>query len=516
MVFKKELRIKCFLFVLSLIGVLVILVSTSRYGVGISSDSIAYISIAKNILSGKGYLIYGGRPYLFGPPLFPTLLASFSLGIFEPFFIARYINAISFGLIILFSGFWLRKNIKSISLVILGSVAILLSIPLIKVSAFAWTEPVFILFSLLFLFEMSNFLKNSKFRSLFLSAIFVSSACSTRYIGVTLALTGLALLLFERNKSFSIKLKNTIVFGFISILPITIWLIRNYLISSTIVGWRIPSSFTFGQNLYSTFDTISVWFLPSRIPHFLRILIISFLFISLVVIFIIIIWKSKKRQEGVNLSHYMFLILFLIIYMSWLIVSASCFTFDSISDRLMSPVFVPLMLLIVFTIDNILKFSYRYLSKKALRIVLFVLFSLWLIYPLKHNIKTVKYSIKNGAGEFSTTSWKKSELIHYLKKHPLNGQIYSNAPDAICFFSGISSKLSPRRYIYNSPNSSSADLSQFRKSLIAGRNTYIVWFKNKHRPYLYSVKKLRSFFAIENLVSTSDGAIYIVTPNKRK
>ena len=81
----------------SVAGVMLSLLSTSRYGVGLSSDSTEYISAARGLLAGQGYVCHDGSPYTGWPPLFPTLLAGIGLTGIDPTTAARFLNAFAFG-----------------------------------------------------------------------------------------------------------------------------------------------------------------------------------------------------------------------------------------------------------------------------------------------------------------------------------------------------------------------------------------------------------------------------------
>ena len=295
-------KFRLILIILSLSGVFLVLFSTAPYGIGTSPDSVAYISTARNLLCGEGYLKFDGSLYLFEPPLLPTLLAIVGLGGIDPFDAVRYVNAIAFGLIIFISGLWFLKNLKHFSIALLGSIAILLSIKLIEISAFAWTEPLFIMFVLLFIFEIERFLRTDRPSAFFLSAIIAALACLTRNVGLTVVLTGLVLLLYKPNIPFTTRLNKATIFGFISVLPLSIWLIRNYIVSYTLTGTYGPSSYSFPQNLYFVVETISGWFLPSGImPAVPRILSASFLLILAAFIFIRVIRNNQSRWRSIDL-----------------------------------------------------------------------------------------------------------------------------------------------------------------------------------------------------------------------
>ena len=84
---RNELRNSWQLIILSIIGVILVLISTSLYGVGISTDSVTYISIARNILYNFDYSRYDGVLGVTFPPLFPLIL-SFTISLHPGIFVA--------------------------------------------------------------------------------------------------------------------------------------------------------------------------------------------------------------------------------------------------------------------------------------------------------------------------------------------------------------------------------------------------------------------------------------------
>jgi len=83
--------------ILGLIGAVVILLLTFSHNTGISPDSVAYISVARNISEGNGFITYDGDYYVLQPPLYPLLLASvYQMFSIDPVVSAGYINSIFF------------------------------------------------------------------------------------------------------------------------------------------------------------------------------------------------------------------------------------------------------------------------------------------------------------------------------------------------------------------------------------------------------------------------------------
>ena len=72
-------RYRLFLLGLSAIALGLIVLSTSKYGAGVSSDAARNLSTADNLATGKGFVDMTGTPFVLWPPLYPLLLAGISL-----------------------------------------------------------------------------------------------------------------------------------------------------------------------------------------------------------------------------------------------------------------------------------------------------------------------------------------------------------------------------------------------------------------------------------------------------
>ena len=112
---------------------------TSKFGPGISEDSVAYIAAARNILNGKGisllFDLKGNQLNLWlpridnelyhifpWPPLFPFVISIFGFAGFNLIESARWINAILFGANIALILLIIRKYTRSLLLIIFSSI----------------------------------------------------------------------------------------------------------------------------------------------------------------------------------------------------------------------------------------------------------------------------------------------------------------------------------------------------------------------------------------------------------
>ena len=147
-------------------SVALIISVTSKFGPGISEDSVAYITAARNIVNGRGISLLfdskGNQLNLWLPridkelyhifpwaPLFPFIISIFGFAGFNLIESARWINAILFGANIALILLIIRKYTKSLLLIIFSAVIFITFKNMIQVYSHVWSEPLFLFLSLL-------------------------------------------------------------------------------------------------------------------------------------------------------------------------------------------------------------------------------------------------------------------------------------------------------------------------------------------------------------------------------
>lgn len=496
-----------FVVLISILGFFLISYSTSSYGPASTHDSVAYMYAAESLIKGEGFKYFGyDTPFIQWPPLFPIMLSGISLLGCDLIIASGYFNALIFTLIIFFSGYWLIKSTKNFVITIAGTITILASIPLSYVSKYIWSEPLFILLTLLFMISLDNYIYKSSLRFLVEASVFAGLACLTRYIGITAVITGCILLLIQ-NKKFVNKLLETLIFGFISSIPTTLWIIRNYLLSNTLTGERIPTKNIFSENINITFKTIASWFAPYYSYSTLVIMLGLFIFISVIIIIKNFHKNIGQVEVGENKAYrLLILLIFSLVYTGYLTISASLIAFDSINNRLLVPVYVPITILIFLTLNDMLAYDNYKVRKVLTTCLLFILFTIWLLYPLSEIASSVQYSYENGAGILASKWWNKSQVLDYLKAFEEDKSFYSNFPDAIYIHAGKKAHYTPKK-----DGLPQYGIERFIESVQNNPNTYIVWFNLATTDTIYSIEELEEYFNIEMVKKFPDGVIYKIT-----
>jgi hypothetical protein len=505
-----SVKYKLLLVLLSLIGAGIILIATSRYGAGISPDSVDYIATARHLADGIGFITYNNAPLLVQPPLYPAILGiiDFVFGI-DPLTSANFISAVFFGLTLYLSGLLFLKNLSP-SLALLGTASLLVSIPLITVSFMAWSEPPFVFFVALYLFALSMYLQKKNIKSFSLLSLSVALVCLTRYIGVVLVLTGIISILIIQHNSLKAKLLHAFTFAFVSILTISIWIGRNYILSKTLFGPRSPSLHSLSDNLRYTFDTILRWYLPSRIADSCPVLML----LSLVVGFligVIFVWAKTPITTLLKRTHPFFIFILLLIfgYTGFLIISSTTTNYDPIGDRLLSPIVIPTTLLLFLVIEILSKPIKEHFPTKPVELLLTATIALWLVYPARATVLNAIHQFNEGNG-YSAKSWKNSQTIQYIRENNLSTcAIYSNGADVTYLLLNINIKSIPSK---SSGANIIADTSSLQNVFPRENKVCIVWFNQiTWRTYLFTPDEITSVTNLERVVQLNDGTIYVVS-----
>lgn len=492
--------------ILGCIGASIILLITNLHGAGTTPDSAAYISAARNLADGHGLLTYNGLHLIVQPPLYPIMLAIIKKILFiDPLISAGYVNALLFGLIVYLSGLLLLKYLNSFALVFLGTISILISFALVQASLMALSEPLFIFLVLLFLYYFESYISKHDFISLFLFSISAALACITRYTGVIIILTGIiCILLWSRNNNKE-KFWHSLIFLLITVLPITMWVIRNYILSGTLVGQRAASSYTLFENLNFFYNTVLPWFLPlnSKWIYFTSILLI----VAICFLFGLDAAKSSNKDAIKLIGPSLLFVLF---YTGVIVISSTTTAYDQISDRLLSPIFIPIVFILFFIFDKIHSWITKFFHLKFITFLFFIGIVLWISYPVKNTIHIIEEYIELSGLGYSSDSWRKSEIIEYLTRHETLGRdhsLYSNEPDAVYLLTNLNVKRSPAKTFYNSPQHFDIYPNQ-KESWVVGENVCLIWFDKSNRSFLFTIDELQKNINMMEVAHLKDGEIY--------
>jgi hypothetical protein len=291
----------------------------------------------------------------------------------------------------------------------------------------------------------------------------------------------------------------------ISVLPIGFWIIRNYVITGTLVGQRAASSYSFFENLGFFYHTILPWFLPLNLTW------IYFIFIFIILTSWIFFGLYKNQANRKELVKYLSpVIFFVIFYAGIIIISSTTTAYDKISDRLLSPIYIPAIFILFFISDKILGWLKMSIRPKLITTIFTVAIILLMRYPVYNTKYIIDEYIHASGREYSTDSWRESETIEYITGHESLGQnytIFSNEPEAVYILTNLKTHRSPAKTFYNSAQL----FNKYSNQKGFGPNPEkicLIWFDKADHSYLYTIDELQKNMAMTEVAHLNDGEIY--------
>jgi 4-amino-4-deoxy-L-arabinose transferase-like glycosyltransferase len=288
--------------------------------------------LAKGI--GLGRLDGAGnfRPYTHWPPLYPILLAIPHLMGLDSMESARMIGALCIMLLIMVTGLALSRLTDHSPFFTAGALIILINAPnLWDTSLFAMTEPLYMVFGLSALLLLDGYLNNFKGYLLILSSLLAGLALVTRYVGFSLIAASLLVVLIQKERSWSQKIRDSFVMMGFSMFPFIFWMIRNTLVAGTSTNRTLALiPFTPGE-LQKAVSAMNEWvnavIRMSPVDWLKPALLFTVAFLMAIIYFKFIPTQSNSRRNW---------------FWALLLVYALSYTFITIMARLLFDQYIPL------------------------------------------------------------------------------------------------------------------------------------------------------------------------------
>ena len=492
---------------LSLVAGLLVVTRTSEYGIGLSPDSVQYVSMARELTTGHDALA-GEHLRPTWPPLFTLLISAPGVVGVDPLAVGAVLNPSILVCICLVAGVWLYRRTGSGFIGIVVTATLAFSIPLTRAASFIWSEPLFVLLTVCSLLALDRHLRNESMVALVFAAVFAALACLTRYAGVAL-LASTALLVFcKAHAAMKTRVVHTLLYLVVAALPLFVWLVRNYLLSETLAGARTAGIFPFAESAERVVIFLGVWTLPWGRPEYNLGVLVSGLPLIPVVGFALAWAWSSSRSRGVrdtlaclHLSDPFVRVLsvYAVVYVAFILIVSTAVRIDPINDRLLVPVFVPLALLAGFVVARLIAMSRsdrgrRFGGAFAAAVVLFAASHVAVYIPELRN------AAQRGHG-YASSRWETSESIAWAR-HTEDKRLVSNRADALYLLvPGVAVEWLPR---------AEARLPTAVSSIGERR---VVWFDGTR--YSYDLRDLASDFGLRTVEEFDDGVVFEAPQRER-
>ncbi len=486
----------------ALAAVVLVFFNTSRYGIGLAPDSANYVSAARSLLAGRGFLCFDGTPFVGWPPLFPVILALLGMGGMDLLVGARILNAVAFGTIMFLSVRLFHTALKSSFLVIVGALFVVGSFALQSASAMLLSEAVFCLLAVLFIASLARLLVTPAAKLQVLCSILAALLCLQRYAGLAIVFAGaLSLLAWLRGCRFRRRMVHAGVLLGAAALPLAVWMTRNYLVTSTVTGERSPAVQTVFQKLVMALVIIGDWFYPRVTPGWLAWLLFGFFAVVLMGLVAAALLRAR-REPPLSVALIRVSASVLVVFVLTLAAISSIVAFDEVSPRLLAPVYVPTIILVLCGLEGVGQWSgQRFRHPSVGRAAAAVIAGLSLIHPLQWSIRLSRMWHTRGIGMYTHTEWQESPLLAWLLQNRLEGPVISNDPAAVYLLLEREARMSPRK---------TQDPEAMYRAGELKRGEYLVWFVGAGRPYLHQADELYRMLPMELVHAAEDGGVLVL------
>jgi hypothetical protein len=354
----------------------------NRSGVGWSWDTSDYVAVGKNFASGNGLLDATGIPMTVRPPGLSILIGIGDLLGLSVNLTVQILNVICAIVTVLgtFHLSQIAKAKKHIALIAAAFVAF--SPALLWQYSMIWSEPPFIALVVIAMIVALKPVSASKF---ILLVVLFTALFFVRYVGPVFAASiALSAAWFDRQKLGLIKsaLMNFAIL-LVSLIPVWYWLQRNESIDGTLTGARTPAGGSLLNPLKTFTATLGSWVTASPVeggiylswndyPSNTKILGVL-IFITLAILLISYFFSRSRVENSESGSNVLLLSgSTALIYIAFSAYRFVHFELGPLDNRMMTPIFVPLVLVVALLADRV-KVSSQSLRKVAISIFLMFL-----------------------------------------------------------------------------------------------------------------------------------------------
>ena len=422
----------------------------TRWGAGVSVDSLGYTSIARSLLDGQGYRTADEGPCTTWPPLYPLVLAGGAALGPDPATVARWLNALLCGANVLLVGLILLAVTRARWLAVLGAFAMAAMPDSLHVHAMIWTEPLFVLLVMLALWLLSGYARRPARSCLVAAAVVSALAVLTRYAGLSLIAAGTVFVLAAAHGRSWRRLADAVLFAAVACVPLAGWMLRNALVAGSAAGRTLGYHPPTAGQIRGAVDTLSLWLLPRWVPLSARVAALAVVALAIVGVAVIAAARARKPTTPSQRPRPGLLALlatFVVLYVAQLL--ATVWFVDKYMSpgvRHWMPLFPPLLIIVLVLTDRLLSAS-RPLRRAG--VVLVVLTSLLAFWYANRAFWWVSWAREHGLG-YRADRWRESPTIELVRQLDDDVPVFSNALHVLHLYTGRLTTEVPSRYFYRS------------------------------------------------------------------
>jgi len=479
-----------------------VVLATVRFGIGLTPDSVVYVTGARSLADGAGYTGLGGGAIGAFPPGYSGVLCLFEWIGIDAIDAARWVSACSLVATVVLGYVLLRRHVTSPAVRLGGVVAVACSAVLLEVYSKALSEHLFVPVILAFIVVSERVVERRGDLRLYAVLVVLSwAAFYLRYAGiVTVAVGSLTVLGTNRPAGLGRALAHAASFAVAAVAAPLLWMARNIDATGDPMGPRADASASPFVNVKRVANELSQWVATDVAPPAVR--AVALAAVGLAGIALILALARGRVAVPRGWTKAVPLALFVATYVVYLVGSASIVAFAAINTRFLVPVFVPTIVLGAWLVDELLRVP-------RLRRVVTVVASVWVVLGVAwFGGRAVNLAL-DGAGGYASERWQESELMREVPGLDLSMPTYTNESQAIALFTGRHVPTSVAKRYFQS-DERRQDLDRFVGTVACAGRVQLVWFMPNGRDYLYEPNELSGRLVLDPIVERADGVVYDV------
>jgi hypothetical protein len=256
------------------------------------------------------------------------------------------------------------------------------------------------------------------------------------------------------------------------------------------------------------FKSIFGWFFPDTTIG------IKLLFIFLFIIILgYILWINRREDKRYlinGLKELSPIIMYILLFFIFLL-GLSSFSYFSINGRMLSPIFIPIIIVFTKSISLLIEQIKDKNSLLFVLVLIVIFFLIWIASIWRGSINEQFDNMYAGNNGLTSKSVRKNDVVGYIQSSNLESDcsLYSNYPDQVYILTGVNVSLTPTIEQYKS-SVEKQNIGSSSEGWPPAKGC-IVWIKGINRKDIASIADLGKISDIKVIKKLQAGIIYSVT-----
>lgn len=413
---------------------LVLFLWYTRFGLGISPDSVAYVTAARSLLAGHGFQRAGEAVYRLWAPLYPIVLAGLRMVSRDLVGVARWFQAIGYAATLGLCAAILVADLERRWVAVAATVLCVVSPAVLVASGRVASEPLYLLSLMAIVYLYPRATASGRCRDLLWIVVPTALCAFQRYSGIFVIFAVSLYLVLEagpwtRRQRWS----RALFFGAASSGPLLAWMVRNLIVVGNLAGHRRGPHQPLGDSLRRGFVVPGGFWVPHWLHGWVGGAVIALLLVALV---LALLPPATSRRLPRLTTRIRLAGFIAFVHLALSIAAAVSTALTPIALRYVSPSALGFVLLLAGVVDDL---AHRPAAGRwrttaaAFGIAVFALFGATSTFRVAKRIVTV--GERRSITPLSEQRWRSSPVLAWVRAmEPSEVMVVTNAPWLVRFY----------------------------------------------------------------------------------